>query len=302
MWARPIYKSGYASLPIDPESRRLKVSARSGEEGPPPGRRGRSGRVGHGPSGQAGGGRVDDVGRRRGGFDAHRATRRPDPIPTFTAPRALAVIDGGEPRGARSHLFACSLSAPWRRQGGRGGGGGGEATRRDFRATAWFQAGVLTGDSGRTHVRFKLPDNLTTFRVMAVAVAQGRPLRVGRVTRDHEPPLMAAPGAAPLPPRRRHDDARRHRDDQGHPGVASVEVTRGREGLTVSGDATRTVDVPAGGSVEVRWPIDGAARGAGEAGVSARGRAAESDARRSLRSDVDSPGGDRDRSALRRDE
>ena len=59
--------------------------------------------------------------------------------------------------------------------GGGGEGGGGQATpRRDFRASAYFNPSVLTGDDGRAEVRFKLPDTLTTWRVMAVAVAEDR--------------------------------------------------------------------------------------------------------------------------------
>lgn len=49
-------------------------------------------------------------------------------------------------------------------------GGGAEMTvRKDFRSTAFFERTVTTDASGKASVRFKLPDNLTEFRVMAVA-------------------------------------------------------------------------------------------------------------------------------------
>jgi uncharacterized protein YfaS (alpha-2-macroglobulin family) len=53
--------------------------------------------------------------------------------------------------------------------GGGGEGGGGLATRQKFVATAYWNPSVLTGSNGKATVRFKLPDNLTTFRLMAAA-------------------------------------------------------------------------------------------------------------------------------------
>ena len=42
--------------------------------------------------------------------------------------------------------------------------------RKDFRATAVFEPGLVTGEDGRATLRFSLPDQLTTFRTTAVAV------------------------------------------------------------------------------------------------------------------------------------
>jgi hypothetical protein len=42
--------------------------------------------------------------------------------------------------------------------------------RKDFRATAVFEPGLVTGEDGRATLRFRLPDQLTTFRTTAVAV------------------------------------------------------------------------------------------------------------------------------------
>jgi uncharacterized protein YfaS (alpha-2-macroglobulin family) len=41
--------------------------------------------------------------------------------------------------------------------------------RKDFRATAVFEPGLVTGRDGRVSLRFRLPDQLTTFRTTAVA-------------------------------------------------------------------------------------------------------------------------------------
>src|SRR4029453_4884898 len=57
---------------------------------------------------------------------------------------------------------------------GGGGGPGGRATiaeaRKKFVETALFRPDLRTDKAGRATVRFKLPDNLTPFRIMAVAV------------------------------------------------------------------------------------------------------------------------------------
>lgn len=42
--------------------------------------------------------------------------------------------------------------------------------RKDFRATAVFEPGLVTGEDGTATHRFRLPDQLTTFRITAVAV------------------------------------------------------------------------------------------------------------------------------------
>lgn len=44
------------------------------------------------------------------------------------------------------------------------------AIRKDFRATAVFEPGLVTGADGTATLRFRLPDQLTTFRTTAVAV------------------------------------------------------------------------------------------------------------------------------------
>ncbi|MDH5591002.1 MAG: MG2 domain-containing protein, partial [Gemmatimonadota bacterium] len=44
--------------------------------------------------------------------------------------------------------------------------------RHDFRSTAFFLASIVTDEEGNAAAAAKLPDNLTTFRVMAVAVSR----------------------------------------------------------------------------------------------------------------------------------
>jgi alpha-2-macroglobulin len=75
-----------------------------------------------------------------------------------------------------------------------GGGGGPPARiRRDFRALAYYNGSVLTDPQGRARISFTVPDDLTTWRIMAVAT-DGK-LRFGSndVTFLAAKPLMANP-------------------------------------------------------------------------------------------------------------
>ncbi len=83
-------------------------------------------------------------------------------------------------------------------KGGSPGGGGGEAlaaafggpdgVRRRFAALAWFEPRVTLDDQGRAKVKMKMPENLTTFKIYAVATGHGRLTGTGQssvlVTRD----------------------------------------------------------------------------------------------------------------------
>jgi uncharacterized protein YfaS (alpha-2-macroglobulin family) len=69
--------------------------------------------------------------------------------------------------------------------GGSPGGGGGFSEggqgelRRDFRSVAHFDPAVALDGNGEAEVSFRLPDNLTTFRIFAVATGKGREAGTG---------------------------------------------------------------------------------------------------------------------------
>lgn len=52
----------------------------------------------------------------------------------------------------------------------KGGGGGAIAKRGVFKDTAYWQAVVNTDGNGQAEVKFKLPDNLTTWQVMSIGI------------------------------------------------------------------------------------------------------------------------------------
>ena len=69
------------------------------------------------------------------------------------------------------------------------------ALRQNFSALATFAPSVRTDVNGLAKVQVKLPDNLTRYRVMAVAVAGGRQFGSGESTITARLPLMARPSA-----------------------------------------------------------------------------------------------------------
>lgn len=56
------------------------------------------------------------------------------------------------------------------KKGANAGGGGGFEVRSDFKNTAYWMAQVETDSNGKHTFKFKVPDNLTTWKIIAVAV------------------------------------------------------------------------------------------------------------------------------------
>jgi len=126
-------------------------------------------------------------------------------------------------------------------------------TREDFNVLATFAAAVPTDSDGRASVKVKLPDNLTRYRVMAVAVAGGKQFGGGESTITARLPLMVRPSAPrflnfgdkfelPVVVQNQTDS----------PMEVNVAVRAANAELT-SG-AGRRVTVPANDRVEVRFP------------------------------------------------
>ncbi|HEY3664714.1 MAG TPA: MG2 domain-containing protein, partial [Polyangiaceae bacterium] len=253
------YRIGVAELRIDPEARRLAVSVRPDKSDFAPG-----GEVS-----------VDlDVKDRAGKPQATEVTvyavdegvlsligyKTPDPVPVFTAPRPLGVATL-ESRESLAHLGLEALDGALGDEKGREGGGGGlSPARRDFRQTAYFNPSVLTDASGKARVKFKLPESLTTYRIMAVAVSDGDHYGFGASSVTTSKKLMARPA---LPRFLRAGDtieagvvvsAKNYEPGQ-------VTVVARVSGITLLGDTSRTLKLARDQSVEVRFPFRADAAG-----------------------------------------
>jgi len=150
---------------------------------------------------------------------------------------------------------------------GKGGGGGAEAAlmgaefiRQEFPDTAFWSPDVRTDEEGRATISFRLPDQLTTWRLDARAVAGGyggESLLVGQTTVD----ILSTKDllVRPVTPRffvvgDRADLAavvHNNTDER-----LEVEVWLEAEGVRVLGDAHRTVTLDPGGKARLEWPVE----------------------------------------------
>jgi uncharacterized protein YfaS (alpha-2-macroglobulin family) len=147
--------------------------------------------------------------------------------------------------------------------------------RENFNALAVFAPSVHTNANGRAQVQVKLPDNLTRYRVMAVAVAGGKQFGSGESTITARLPLMARPSAPrflnfgdrfelPIVLQNQTDNAMTvdvavRASNALFAGSADVHVRNEREARTSSATSAptatgRRVTVPANDRVEVRIP------------------------------------------------
>ena len=130
--------------------------------------------------------------------------------------------------------------------------------RQDFNALAVFAPSVPTDENGRAEVKVKLPDNLTRYRVMAVAVAGGKQFGSGESSITARIPLMVRASAPrflnfgdavefPVVVQNQTDDA------------MSVDLVLRAINVRLSGTsqelAGRRVAVPPNDRVEVRIPV-----------------------------------------------
>ncbi|HEX6737833.1 MAG TPA: DUF6049 family protein, partial [Vicinamibacteria bacterium] len=136
------------------------------------------------------------------------------------------------------------------------------ALRTDFSALALFVPGLVTDGSGKAHADLKLPDSLTRYRIMAVAVTDGNRFGKGESTVTARLPLMVRPS----PPRFLNFGDRFElpvviQNQTDAPLAVDVAVRATNAELTAG--SGRRVTVPANDRVEVRFPA--AARRAGRA-------------------------------------
>jgi hypothetical protein len=151
--------------------------------------------------------------------------------------------------------------------------GGGEAStpirlRSDFNALATFAPAVPTDAQGKASVRVKVPDNLTRYRVMVVAVLGAKQFGKGESAITARLPLMVRPS----PPRFLNFGDRislpvvvQNQTDQ--PLIADVAV-RGSN-IRVNGSAGQRVTIPARDRLEVRFALETVSAGTARVQVGA---------------------------------
>jgi hypothetical protein len=125
--------------------------------------------------------------------------------------------------------------------------------RTDFRALAVFEPALRTDKNGKVSVDFEMPDNLTQYRIMAVAAHEATDFGKSESQLTARLPLMVRPS----PPRfLNYGDDLELRVVVQNPGdkEASVQLAARANNLALGAPAGRAFSVPAGDRVEVRLP------------------------------------------------
>ena len=250
---RPTIRVGYAELRVTPRVKRLKVEVEplAAEYRP-----GDSARVRV---------RVRDAALRGqrsevtlwavdAGVLALTGYSTPDPIALIYRPRGVALRLGSNLTAVAEQVLALEGvsikgdEAP----GGGGGLAGGDVLRSRFASVAFFLGSVVTDAQGTAIAVAKLPDNLTTFKVMAVAVTAGDRYGSGESSLLVTRPLLARPA---LPRFLRQDDQFTAGIvvNQRAGGTPTVSVRARARGVTMDGLAQRSVTLAAGRGTEVRF-------------------------------------------------
>lgn len=251
---RPAYRVGYCELPVPPRHRRLSVGVASARPEYRPGEEAEITVMVGGAGGPRRAGVT--VWAVDAGVLELTGYRTPDPMDVFYARRGLGITTSE----SRSRLIGRRSYGT--KADAAGGGGGredeGEQVRRDFRALAVWQGDVVTDGSGRATIRFPLPDSLTTYRVMAVAVAGQEEFGAGQT----EILVSKRLGIEPALPRflRPGDRARVGvvvRNRTGADAEVEVKAIPDADGpVRLRGGDVRVVRVPAGASREVGFGLD----------------------------------------------
>ena len=173
----------------------------------------------------------------------------PNPMKTFYASYGLGV-DAGTNWNRVARIADPTKGDP--DEGGDGGSElGGQRVRSKFVSSAYWNAMLVTNEKGEIPFKFTAPDNLTAFRLMAVAADASDQFGAGEQRLTINKPVMAAPA---LPRFLRSGDAasvgiviHNNTDIAG-----KAVVTAKADGATLDA-TTQTVDVAANSSQRVRF-------------------------------------------------
>ncbi|MCH9682339.1 MAG: Ig-like domain-containing protein, partial [Deltaproteobacteria bacterium] len=129
--------------------------------------------------------------------------------------------------------------------------------REVFATTAYWEAEILTDAQGNATVEIPMPENLTSFRIMAVAVDPAMPDRFGHgdTTVRIRKPLMLRPSLPRFANFGDRFEASVMVDNQTGADQAIMVGTRGTN-VTLPSETEKMIQIPAGESREVRFDME----------------------------------------------
>jgi uncharacterized protein YfaS (alpha-2-macroglobulin family) len=251
---KPAFRLGYAKLIVEDSSKRLSLTVKANKDEFRP----------------AGTARVDvQVNDAQGAGVASEVTlwavdygvlsltgfRTPDVLRSVYVPKALEVMN----EDSRQRIVSRRALEP---KGAGSGGGGGvgpgvSQLRKDFRVLAFWLGSVTTDGRGHAGADIRLPESLTTYRIMAVTGDKASRFGSGESEIRINKPIVLKPAF----PRFlvRGDKAffgSVVTSQLKQPGSAIVTMrSLDPEILQIAGDGRRVVHVDAGGSTEVRFDV-----------------------------------------------
>ncbi|MCA1648989.1 MAG: hypothetical protein LC753_01535 [Acidobacteria bacterium] len=194
------------------------------------------------------------------------AYRTPDVLRSVYVEKALQVMNVD----SRQRIVSRRVLTPkGETEGGGGGADAGAGTlRKDFRVLAFWLGSVVTDAAGRADLTVKMPESLTTYRIMAVAGDRLSRFGSGESEVRVNKPLTLKPTF----PRFLAVGDKAHfgavvTSQLKVGGAATVAIKSLDPGVLefAPGAARQAVQIPAGGSIEVRF--DAAGRAVGRARV-----------------------------------
>ncbi|PIE19565.1 MAG: hypothetical protein CSA65_01960 [Proteobacteria bacterium] len=249
---KPMFKVGYLKLPISQQDRRLHVKVAPKKKTYRPGEEVVVDLQTTDHRGKAASAELTVFVADEGVLSLV-GYKTPTPMSLFYAQRGLSV------RTADNRIVLLSrklFGEKGKKPGGGGGADRGAAAagqpRSQFVSTPYYNPQVITDASGKAQVRFKLPDNLTTFRVMAVAVSEDHRFGSGKCQLTVNKPLLLLPT---LPRLVRVGDTfeagvvvHNRGGKQG-----AVTISAKVQGLELEGAASQQLTIPDGGGAEARF-------------------------------------------------
>jgi alpha-2-macroglobulin len=243
---KPSFKIGYVNIPVASEEKKLKVSVKPDRERYKPGDnvtvnlklQDSKGRPVEGEICLA----AVDV-----GVLSLINFKTPNYYESFYGSRSLSVTSSE----SRLHVIG---QRDYGEKGDNSGGGGADlaaiAMRTDFKSTPYWNPSIITDKQGNATVNFKLPDNLTTFRLMAVCQTKDASFGSSDSEFTVAKPLLMKP-SSPRFARIRDSFQAGVTIFNGTSQGGEVTVQLDCKGIQLAGEATKKVTIPAGQEKEV---------------------------------------------------